>query len=330
MYDPSQVGPIPSIEEFGKRITDPVVEGPPDVISGFLPKQGQLVVAGMTNAGKSLIALEACSAFATGTPLWGALQPATQAKKILYVLGEHYDEVIQRLWQHTKLPMTDNVWLLGPERLGADKWLVSGGKQNVNAVNKFKKWAEGADLIVFDPLAAFITGIDVENDNVQMRLLLDTMSSISQSSGASSIVLAHQGKPSMGQNGQEFSRKSYAIRGASGIEDAATNIFYLGESSGESKAANSVPKDFKMYTLTCRKYKGEAPAEYNLVRDPGTLRHTLLGNRPFAEVIKMDRAAKVAKLQGAFPDMKFSDVIRAIATIQDCSEVTIKRDLGMI
>lgn len=318
--------PIPKLEEIGIPITAPIEEGPPDLIPGLLPRRGQLVLVGETNIGKSLVALEIVSSLISGSPLWGDLIPTLRATKVMYVLGEHYTEVIQRLWQVTKLPMTNQVILLGPEQLGFDKWLVTQGKQNLQAMSKFQKWAEGVDLIVFDPFSAFVTGVDVENDNIQMRLVLDTMSLIAQTSGASCLVLAHKGKPMMDKFGQEHARKRYAIRGASAIEDAATNIFYMDRAEGESQVAQATKAE--IFSLTCRKYKGQAPPEYRLVRDPHTLCHSLLGNRPFVEVKKMDTQARFARIQSAFKDISYADVVRILAAVQNCSEDTIRRDLG--
>jgi len=322
--DPALALPIPTLEEIGIPITSPVKEGPPDLIPGLLPRKGQLVIAGETNVGKSLVALEICSSLVTGNNLWGELTPNHKAKRILYVLGEHYNEIIQRLWGHTGLPMTDEVWLLGPEQLGYDKWLVAQGKPNQVAIQKLVKWAKGADLIVFDPLAAFVTGIDVENDNVQMRLVLDTMSLISQQVGASCIVLAHQGKPTIGRDGGENHRKSYAIRGASAVEDAATNIFYMNRAEGSSAAAAET-KEHKIFTLKLRKYKGAAPDEYRLMRHPASLQHTLLGNRPFTEVRAIETQGMAARVQNAFPDIKHTDIVKIIAAAEGVSESTIKR-----
>lgn len=330
MFDSSMITvPTPTLEQIAEAITSPINDGPPDVIPGFLPRNGALVLAGETDIGKSLIALEICSSLITGNPLWGELVPTNMAEKILYVLGEHHNNTIKRLWQKTQLPMTDQVFLLGPQELGGDRCLVGQGRQNPLAVNKLKRWAEGCDLVVFDPFASFVSGVDVENDNITMRLVLDSMSDVAASVGAACVILAHQGKPMIDKFGQESARKSYAIRGASAIEDAATNIFYMGLArDGASEAAKKVG-DSKILSLTRRKYKGEAPEEYRLLRDNFTLTHRLLGNRPFIEVVKMDRAAKVAKLQAKFPSMPFNDVIRAIAAVQGCSEATIKHDLGV-
>jgi RecA-family ATPase len=316
---------IPSLEEIAVPITGPITEGEPDIIPGLLPRGGQLVIAGETEVGKTLIALEMCSALTTGQPIWGhdSLRPSFTANKILYVLGEHYNEVIQRLWRKTQLPMSENVWLIGPDKLGPDKWLVTNGKTNMTAVDKFKRWAEGADLIIFDPLAAFVSGVDVENDNAQMRAVLDTMSLITQGCGAACLILAHQGKPTIDQrSGKEIARKKYAIRGASAIEDAATNIFYM----GRADRAEEETKEHKVFVLTKRKYKGEAPDEYRLMRDPETLCHTALDtSRPFTEVKKIETQAKIGRLRMAYPDMKLGDLYKIVSIITGQGERTLER-----
>lgn len=308
--------PIPPIDEVGVPIIAPVTEGEPDLIPGLMPRQGQLVIAGETEVGKSLAALEICSSLITQTPLWGELEPTMKARRILYVLGEHYNEVIQRLWQVTQLPMTDQVILVGPQQLGMDKWLVSNGRSNPLAVDKLSKWSEDCDLVVFDPFSAFITGQDVENDNPQMRLLMDTMSLVTQNVGASCLVLAHQGKPQMDKFGKENTRKSYAIRGASSIEDAATNIFYMNKDGARENT---------MVTLTKRKYKGMAPDQYRMVRNPETLTHTLLHNRPEVEMDRILTQAKVARLKVSFPDMQITDIVKMLAAVEGKSERTIWR-----
>ena len=320
--------PIPVLEDIAISITDEIKEGPADLIPGLLPRQGELVIAGETNVGKSLMALEIVSSLISGRKLWGELEPTHQVKKVLYVLGEHYNEVVQRLALHTKLPFTEKVYLLGPEQLNYDKWLVSNGKPNIHSINKFKKWAEGCDLIVFDPFASFLIGEGAENDNIGARIALDSMSLIAQSAGASCIILAHQGKPMMDQHGKEQARKTYAIRGASGIEDAATNIFYMGRAKGESEAAQRAA-DGEIFSLTCRKYKGIAPPEYRLLRNPETLTHTLLGNRPFIEVKRIATQGRMGMLLAAIPGMSRDHAIDILAALQSCHPRTIRRDLGL-
>lgn len=317
--------PYPELEVLGERLTSPIRPGPPDLIPGFLPRRGQLVVAGETNIGKSLVALEVCSTLTTGVPLWGELKPTETIGRILYVLGEHYTDIIKGLWRVTGMPMSDDVWILGPEQLSVDKWLVQNGRVNPVAVAKMSRWAEGADLVVFDPLSAFLTGSDAENDNIQMRLVLDSMSLITQAAGASCLVLAHQGKPSIGKDGQEYSRTKYAIRGASAIEDAATNIFYMSRADGISQAAET--RDSKVFSLRNRKYKGEAPDEYRLVRDKHRLTHTLLGNRPYVEVRQIETQAMHSRMSINFPDASKGDLIKMVSAATGQSESSIRRAL---
>lgn len=326
---PEKMAPTPDLDwsQVGEPITAPIKPGPPDLIPGLVPKQGQLVIAGETNIGKSLIALEIVSSLVTGNPLWGELVPTSKAKRVLYVLGEHYNDVIKKLWLKTCLPMTEDVHLYGPEDLKGNKWLVQNGKQNVEGIDQLCKAAAGCDLLVFDPLAAFFLGTDAENDNPGMRLVLDTLSMIAQTVGASSLILAHQGKPTMGKDGQEFTRSKYAIRGASSVEDAATNIFYMGHLQGNSGAATGADQS-RLFSIRCRKYKGEAPDEYKLLRDRDKLTHSVLGNRPFIEARKSEIQAKVGRLQIAFPDKSMKEILEIISTSEGYHENTIRNYLG--
>lgn len=320
-------GPIPRLEDVGVRLNSPIKEGPPDLFPGLLPLHGELVVAGETNVGKSLISLEIISSATTGKPLWGELQPTKQIKKVLYVLAEHYIEVIQRLLQVTKLEMPDSVYILGPEHLMYDRWIVSRGQPNVPAVAKFMKWAEGCDLIVWDPFSAFVCGQDVEQDNITMRLVLDTMSLVAQTAGAACLVLAHQGKPTMNPYGVEVKRKSYAIRGASAIEDSATNIFYMDHASAGHEAIETSTGG-KVYELVLRKYKGLAPPKYTLLRNNETLTHQMITGTAFEAQMKFDLRGKVARLQRDNPKWDHDTVIRAVASMDGKAPDTIRRWLG--
>lgn len=318
---------IPELQEVGEPITSPLTHEVPDLLPGLLPKQGQLVIAGPTDIGKSLVALEICSALTKGKPLWGEIHPTQSVDRIVYILGEHYPNVIKRLFAKTKLPMTDNVWLLGPDALKQDKWLVSGGKQNLEAIQKLCKWCEGADLIVFDPLAAFFVGTESENDNAGMRVVLDTLGIIAQTVGASCLILAHKGKPQLGKDGTEYSRTKYAIRGASSVEDAATNIFYMDNLQGGSGAASGADAA-RLFSMHKRKYKGDAPDEYKLLRDRDNLTHTILGNRPFIEARRSEVLQRYARLQASFPDMRAAEAMKMLSIVEGVHINTIRNYLG--
>lgn len=314
--------PVPPLETIGLRLNAPPDDGPPDIIEGLLPREGELVIAGETNIGKSLLALEICSSLSTGLPLWGQLEPKLQARKILYILGEHYAAVIQRLLQVTQLPMADTAYIIAPQQIGmTDKFLVAAGHTNTQAIEKMKVWAEGCDLVVFDPLSAFVSGVDIENDNVQMRQTLDNMSYVAQSVGAACLVLAHQGKPMMDQQGVEKRRTTYAIRGASAIEDAATNIFYF-STAGEVKHDGG---SLKTFDLTMRKYKGLAPSKYTLYRDPTRLTHSIsLAGTPFTDNRKAQWREKIGRIQERHPHINHATAMSLVAATEGIPVGVIK------
>ena len=323
--------PIPRLEDIAVRLIDTPETIEPDIIDGLLPRKGALVIAGETNIGKTLLALEVCSSLSSGEPLWGQLQPRMQAKKILYVLAEHYAGIVQNLWRVTKLPMTDTTFLLAPEHMsklgdGNGQFLVVRGNRNQSAIEALKFWAQGCDLIVFDPLAAMINGVDAENDNLQMRMLLNVITDIAIENGAACIVLAHQGKPMMDQKGQEQRRKSYAIRGASAIEDAATNIFYFG-AAGTMEIEGTT---LRAYELTLRKYKGIAPESYSLYRDKTTLVHGLAKTSgPFVTARKADLRAKIQRIQEYHRKFDYDTALSIVAVCEGISVTTAKRWLGL-
>ena len=119
----------------------------------------------------------------------------------------------------------------------------------------------GSGVVFFDPLGAFASGEDVENDNAQMRAVIDAMGVIT--APGAMVALAHMGKPTYDPKASKFIRRpSYATRGGSAIEDAVTDCFYFAHEGAT-------------FRLLQRKYKGDAPSHYLLSRDEETLRHTL-------------------------------------------------------
>lgn len=300
---------IPDVSEISVGFYDPLPDSPPDLIEGVLPQQGQLLISGETNVGKSLLGIEMCSALSTGTPLWGQLLPAKPLGKIVFCLAEHYPEVLQRLCRKTGLPMSDQVRLIGPQQMGVGKHLVVNGLPQRKTIDRLLKWCEGAEFIVFDPLTAFIAGAaDTENASVPMRACLDQMGYIAQSSGAASLILHHMGKPYVDKEGGEHHRKAYASRGSSGIEDAATSIFYLLRAEGSSN----------MFWLNKRKYKGDAPERHVLQRDPDTLRHTLSGGpRPTVDARRQRFRRAVALAQLDNPDVPKTQIIKVLSAAEE-------------
>lgn len=308
--------PLPLIE-------DPITEEA-ELIPGLVPAKGQLVIAGETETGKSLTTIEICHALLTGEPLWGHLQVTQTVERVLYLLGEHYPATIRRNWLRMGLATPKERFnLVGPDML-PDHALIANGEVQKHVVSKLISWAEGRGAVVFDPLSSFVRGVGVENDNVVMRLVLETMTHIAQSTGAVCIVPAHAGKPQM-VKGKETTRTKYLIRGASATEDAATNLFYLIPDEDDTASG------FQRYSLVKRKYKGQAPDRYELARDPVTGRQRLyLGHKEFQGELRLERRdrteAAIERLRGHFGLSK-DDAVVALSLAEGSSTSAVYRAL---
>lgn len=257
----SVIGPYPPPPD--SWIESPVTPGPPDLIPGLLPRTGHLLIAGETEVGKTLVALEIAQAILTGDPLWGYITPAATVGHVTYILGEHHEDTLRLLWRKMGLQApSETLRLIGPQE---HRVLTSRGELMKGNRDTYAAWCQGSGLVIFDPLNAFAAGIDVENDSTAMRACINAMGFVAHQAGAALLILAHMGKPHVDQKtGQTWQRGSYAARGSSAIEDAATCVFYM--------TRDEQVQD--LYRLTRRKFKGDAPPFHVLKRDPLTLRQT--------------------------------------------------------
>lgn len=246
-------------------VWSPLEPGPPDLIPGLLPRHGHLLVSGETDVGKTTVALEIAQTVLTGQPLWGSHVISTEvASRVTYIMGEHHESTLQSLWRLMAFGGEPAIRIIPPS---ARRPLISRGILIEKTRETLKEWCQGSQLVIFDPLNAFIAGTDVENDSVQMRACLNAMEDVAN--GSALLVLAHMGKPTFDpKSGSYRHRDTYASRGSSAIEDSVTCCFYM---------TPSRTADARGFKLIRRKYKGQAPAFYMLKRDPVTNRHTLVG-----------------------------------------------------
>lgn len=310
-------------------IYDPLPTSAPELIPGLMPEYGSMAIIGETNTGKSLLALEMASSLLSGEPLWGAITPNRTIQKVTFVLGEHTCSTLQGLYHRTQLPANGDFALVGPEHLHPYKALVVAGVQQQVAIDRLCRLVEGSQLVVFDPLAGFVQGTNAENDNATMRTLVDSMTLIASKVGAVSLILHHAGKPKMDDQGQEIRRTVYASRGASGIEDSLTHIFYLRRSIGVKQSGN-----VERFDLAVRKYKGSPSSEvFKLQRDPETIRNTLLGEKPMRRLgptfdEKNALNVKYFRLKEANPNYTHDTLCKNLAAMEGYPIRTIKEWLG--
>jgi hypothetical protein len=256
------------------------------------------------------LAIEIASALTTGRVLWGHLRATRRISRVFYLLGEHTTGTVHRLYHHTGLPMGPEARIIGPHVLPIPKHLVARGERDEHSFEQYAERVVGAELIVVDPLAAFISGANAENDNAAMRHLVDAFSLLGQRNECPVLVLGHFGKPTADKDGNERARTSYASRGASATEDAFTTVFYLA-------------RDGANFVLSCPKYKGETPQPYRLTRGP-TLTHTLLmTSRPNVETRMIAFRAKLDKVMAAGAEK--TPAVRILAALEGVSEETAWR-----
>ena len=249
---------------------DPIEATAAELFPGIVPQHGACGIFGEKESGKTLISAEIQQSLLTGEPLWGQIVPKHTVAKTVHFLAEHHSYMLQQLVQDKlKFPASDNMRIFGPEHLGERRIIISNGIRRNVAVETYKKLAEGAGLIVFDPIASFIQGdANAENDNSSMRQLVMAMTEIASVHGAACLILGHKGKPQYTPEGRKIEREKYAARGASAIEDALAAVHYFGR----------VGKDDNLLELTPVHYKGPKRSAMKLVRSRETLRHTLIGD----------------------------------------------------
>jgi len=293
------------------RFIDPLEAPAPELIPGLLPAEGATYVCGPTNVGKSLIAIEIASALTTGRPLWGHVRASRRLEHVVYLLGEHAAATVHKLYHHTGLPMGPEARIIGPHLLPVPKHLVTRGEPDLKALALYREQVEGAELIIVDPLSAFISGANAENDNAAMRHLVDAFSLLGQEQGCPVLILGHFGKPTTTKEGGEHTRTTYASRGASSAEDACTTVFYLAQ-------------DGANYVIRNRKYKGETPKPYVLTRNPATMAHTLLTtSRPNKEAQAIAFRGKLDKALTTGVDK--THAVKVLAALEGVSETTAWR-----
>ena len=248
-------------------IWSPPEPGPPDLIPGLLPRHGHLLISGETDVGKTTVALEIAMAVLTGLPLWESHVQASQTiQRVTYIMGEHHESVVQSLWRLMDFGGEPPIKIIPPH---LHRPLVVRGLTMERTIAAYIESCQGSQLLIFDPLNAFVAGSDAENDSVPMRACLNGMESIATQVGAALLILGHMGKPYFDQKRQKYEhRTTYASRGSSAIEDAATCCYYMIQDDSKEHA--------NRFRLIRRKYKGEAPAFWALQRGDNN-RHTLIG-----------------------------------------------------
>lgn len=251
---PDKIGAMPA-EYF---LTADIARPDNIVDKGIFPVGSGMMLTGESGAGKSLISLEIGVRIAKGMPLWEYEVP--EPRTILYIQKENSEYSIKvrlkRICRGLGVQYPDNIFF-------ADRKF----KINLTSVPDMRKVKElveklQAKVVILDPLSSYHSVN--ENDNIQMRRVLDNLTDLSGETGCAWIVVHHEGKP-----GLENNRLSkWRFRGASSIRDwADTMIGYIVKPNNEGKV---------MRLLTFDKVRnGPQPTNLLFERDENFIHHVI-------------------------------------------------------
>lgn len=189
------------------------IERPPEIISGgiFMEGSGMLLI-GESGVGKSLLTLEIAIRLSKGLPLWD--MAVSKPYNVLFIQKENPEYTVQsrirRICRGLNIISLKNITL-------ADRKISLDLMRSVDH-NNIKKLIEksGSQIVVLDPLSSYHRAN--ENDNIQMRQVLNNLTDISAQTGCAWIVVHHEGKPSDNKS------TKWRFRGASSIRDWADTM----------------------------------------------------------------------------------------------------------
>ena len=192
---------------------------PPELINGFVPSSGVMVLAGAPGTGKSFTALSWAAAIAEGSQWFGR---QTRKAPVVYVLGEGYSAFGERItaWKTTNgREIPEDLLFMDGATLGID--LKAPVEQLIGIFNLVKP-----GLIVFDTLSV-LTRLTSENDNAEVSQVMANVHTIAQATGATAMVIHHTTK------------STGSVRGASAFVGNADTVVVAAKEKNEGNAATS-------------------------------------------------------------------------------------------
>lgn len=177
---------------------------------GILPEGCGLMLAGEAKTGKSLLSLEWAIHLALGRSLFDGLIPVPKARKVLFFQVENPERQIKfrlsRMMEGLGLTETPENIFFADRNFRYNLLNAKFLAEMIHLINEC-----GAEVFIIDPLSSFHS-VD-ENNNVLMRNVLDQITFISTTTGASSIVVHHFGKQRIDQQEKDRTRGASSIQG---------------------------------------------------------------------------------------------------------------------
>ena len=163
---------------------------PAELIEGFVPSSGVMVLAGAPGTGKSFTALSWAAAIAEGIPWFGQ---QTRQAPVVYVLGEGYRRFGKRAKAWASVNgghRPENVHFVDGLTYGINLKDPDSVQQLINALAYVQP-----GLVIFDTLSV-LARLDSENDNSEVSQVMANVHTIAQATGATTMVIHHTTKSS--------------------------------------------------------------------------------------------------------------------------------------
>jgi DNA primase catalytic core len=191
---------------------------------GILPQGGGMILAGESGEGKSLVRTELAIHLVMGWDLWGMEIPTARRVFIFQFENTEATESYRLKKMLYGLGITNF-----PDRLSFSDTTIrlDFGKERDRAKAMEIIRESKAEVVIYDPLTS-LHSIN-ENDNVQMRKILDNITEINRNLGTTATIVHHFGKPT------ENSPTAHRTRGASSIRDWADTLLALTRKKHEQK-----------------------------------------------------------------------------------------------
>lgn len=161
---------------------------PAELIDGFVPSGGVMVLAGTPGTGKSFTALSWAAAIAEGNQWFGQ---QTRQAPVVYVLGEGFGSFGTRItaWKTANSrPIPDNLHFVDGLTFGIDLKDPAVVQQLINTLAYTQP-----GLVIFDTFS-MLARVRSENDNAEVAQVMANVNRIVQATGATAILIHHTTK----------------------------------------------------------------------------------------------------------------------------------------
>ena len=191
---------------------------------GILPKGGGMILAGESGEGKSLIRTELAVHLAMGWSIWDLEIPTARRVFIFSFENPEATEAyrLKKMLRGLQIANFPDHLSFSDPTIRLDLNLKRDRAKALEIVQE-----SGANVVIYDPLTS-LHSVN-ENDNVQVRAVLDTITEINRKAGTAAIVIHHFGKP------QEGLATAHRTRGASSIRDWADTLIAVTRKKHESR-----------------------------------------------------------------------------------------------